>query len=490
MKSVKFNPLTSLVMAAALAIGLAACGGSSTTPPDDPPPTPYEVAIAGIAAADTAEAAQAAYDAVKDDVTAAEGGRLQAAVDARIAVLATAARAAEQRMALMTAAGNVDTSDLMTAADIAAANTAIAALKAALAAAADVSDADKAMYQGQVTAAETAVATAQSALDHAAQTMALSNAVTALQAIDLTDLSTQDKIDAAEEAIAAVRAALEAATELSAAEKTMAMTELATADRTVMMAQGRFDTDAQKTALAEAVATLAALDLGALMTQDDIDAAEAAIVALDLALAAATNLTDAEKLDATVDVTVAKRRVASAQTTLDTNVGNQRTALTEAGTALAAIDLDDLDTQAKIDAADAAVMALKAALDDATHLSDSEKATYQTQLKAATETVRTAQTGMDRDGRMTAQRTAITSAVTMARTAVNGVKNTSTNSEVSAADQAITDLEAAIAGTPKTFPRAIPTLPVLEEPLRRSRPSSTPPRRPVLRIWPPKRMKT
>ena len=53
-------------------------------------------------------------------------------------------------MALMTAAGNVDTSDLMTAEDIDAAKTAIYALKMALAAAVDVSDADKAMYQATV----------------------------------------------------------------------------------------------------------------------------------------------------------------------------------------------------------------------------------------------------------------------------------------------------------------------------------------------------
>ena len=52
---------------------------------------------------------------------------------------------------------------------------------------------------------------------------------------------------------------------------------------------------------------------------------------------------------------------------------------------------------------------------------------------------------MDRDGRMMTQRTTITNAVTMARTAVNGVKNTSTDSQVSAAEQAITDLENAIA---------------------------------------------
>ena len=446
----KTSPFWALAVVAALGMGLSACGGGGSDTADTPPPvvepepTPYETATAAIAAATTADAAQAAYDAVKDDVTAAQGAMLQAKVDARIAALATMDRAASQRMALMTAAGAIDTSDLTDADAIAAANTAIAALKAAIAAAVDVDDTS--MYQGQVDAAETAVADAQSALDHTAQTAALSSAVDDLQAIDLTDLSTQAKIDAANTAIAAVRDALEAATELSAAEKTMAMTEVATADRTVMMAQGRFDIDAQKTALAEAVATLAALDLDSLMTQAQIDAAVAAITGLNLALEQATDLTDAEKLNATVDVTVAQRKVDRAEETLTANVDSQRTALMKAVADLAAIDLEDLDTAEKIAAANEAVEALKTALEGATHLSDAEKTAAMTDLNTATETVRTAQTGMDRDGRMMTQRTAITNAVTMARTAVNGVTNSSTDSEVSAADQAITDLEDAIAG--------------------------------------------
>ena len=445
MKSVTFNPLTSLVMAAALAIGLAACGGSSTTPDPMPPePTPYEMAMTGIAAAVTAEAAQAAFDAVKDDVTAAQGARLQAAVDARVEALETMAGAAEQKMALTTAAGNIDTSDLSTQAAIDAAETAIAALEAALAMATDVSDADKAMYQGRVTAAETAVASAQSALNHDAQTMALSDAVSTLQAIDLSDLSTQAAIDEAEAAIAALRMALDAAVELSAAEKTAAMTELATASRTVMAAQGSFDSESQMTVLADAVAALKMVDLDDLMTRAQIDAANEAIIALDLALAAATNLTDAQKLDALTDVTLAKRKVTAAETVLAENVGSQRMALTEAGTALAAVDLSDLDTAEKIAAANEAIEALKMALANATHLSDVAKAMYQTQLDTATETVRTAQTGMDRDGRMMAQRSAIDTAVTAARTAVAMVDDDATDAQVTAADDAVAALKAAI----------------------------------------------
>ncbi len=448
-KEKSINKFYAFALAALFALTLAGCGGggggSAAAPDPDPPamPTAYEVAVDAIAAAETAEAAQAAVaTAVAAGITGAQLQDLNTKVAARVAALAMMARVDAQKMAMMAAAGNVDTSDLSDADAIAAAKTAIAALKAAIAAAADVDDTS--MYDAQVTAAETAVAAAQSALDHAAQTMALTSAVEALQAIDLTDLSTQEKIDAAQGAIDALQTALDDATELSAAEKTEAMTELGTADRTVMTAQGRYDTAAQKKALADAVAALAALNLDNLMTQAQIDAAVAAITGVDLALESATNLTDAEKLDATVDVTVAQRKVDRAETALAENVGRQRTALTEAGTALADIDLDDLDTQEKIDAADAAVDALKTALAAATHLSDSEKATYQTQLEAATETVGVAQTGMDRDGRMTAQRTAITSAVTMARTAVAGVSDDSTDSEVAAADAAVAALKKAI----------------------------------------------
>ena len=500
----RYRKLTLISCATALAFGLAACSGSSPTPPVEPSAQEMCESAGGsyangtcttaeqLAAAEAASIAKAIADAKaaadaltaessSDDVVAAEAlaaaaraaiagamyaspadtaaslaaigtvdttvATAKAAVAQRVAAdMATAERVAEQKADLSTAAGMIDTSGTMTAEEIAAANTAIAALKAALAAAVDVSDADKAMYQAQVTTAEGHVTASQSALNHAGQTTVLAGALAALQAIDLGDLSTQVKIDAANAAIDALQSALDAATELSDAEKAAAVTELATADRTVMTAQTRVTIASQTAALSGAVEALDAIDLADLSTQAKIDAAQAAIIALDLALEQATNLTDAEKLDATVDVTVAKRAVARAQETLTANIGNQRTALTEAGAALGGIDLDDLDTAKKIAAANEAIAALRTALEAATHLGDAERATYQTQLDAATETVRTAQTGLDRDGRMTAQRAAITSAVTMARTAVNGVTNDSTDSEVSAADQAIADLEAAIDG--------------------------------------------
>ena len=505
MSKLTTSPIWALAAVAVLGMGLAACSSSDDPAPPPPPPPPvdtgptaYEAGKAAIMAADTAEeardayddidlsevsgdeaaslmmalndrlaaiaadnayadgkaaimaaetaeAAQAAYDAIdKDAVSGAEATSLAAALETRKMEIATAGRIEMQRQALMAAAGMIDTSDMMTAEEIVAANAAIAALKRAIAAAVDVDDTS--MYQTQVDTAEGHVMASQSALDHAGQTMVLMNAVDAVKDLDLTGLSTQEAITAANTVITALKTALENATELSDAEKAEAMTVLATADRTVMAAQVRVDTASQRVALSTAVEALRMIDLNDLMTQDDIDKAERAIIALDEALKAATNLTDAEKLDATVDVTVAKRRLASAQTALDGNVGSQRTALMNAGNALAAIDLDDLDTQAKIDAADTAVKALETALNAATHLSDSEKSKYQTQLSTARETVRTAQTGMDKDGRMMAQRTAIKTTVEMARTAVGKVDDDSTDAEVTAAETALENLKKAIEG--------------------------------------------
>ena len=165
-----------------------------------------------------------------------------------------------------------------------------------------------------------------------------------------------------------------------------------------------------------------------------------------MALDTATDLTAAQKLDATVDVTLAKRRVMAAQEVLASNIEGQTMALTTAGTALGEIDLDDLDTPEKIADADTAVKALKMALDDATHLSDADKAMYQTQLKTATETVRMAQTGMDLDGRVMAQRTALTTAMMTARTAVGMVGDDASDDQVTAADNAIAALQEAIDG--------------------------------------------
>lgn len=78
MKSVKFNPLASLVMAAALTVGLAGCGGSSNTTPEpatpEPvqPPPPSDLEVTQSDAAEAAMAAKAASDAAAAAASDAE----------------------------------------------------------------------------------------------------------------------------------------------------------------------------------------------------------------------------------------------------------------------------------------------------------------------------------------------------------------------------------------------------------------------------------
>ena len=103
-------------------------------------------------------------------------------------------------------------------------------------------------------------------------------------------------------------------------------------------------------------------------------------------------------------------------------------------------------TTASIDAAKAAIMALQMALDGAVDLSAADTAMYQTQLDNANMAVMTAQNTLDTQGRMMTQRTAITSAVTMAQTQVAAINDDSTDSEVAMADSAIAALKAAIEG--------------------------------------------
>ena len=105
MKSVKFNPLTSLVGAAALAVGLAACGGSSNTP--EPPSPPPHACAAGPSQA-CVNARQAELDALGGGATVDErNAAMQALADAQAAldeVNAAAARRDLETAAMCTAA--------------------------------------------------------------------------------------------------------------------------------------------------------------------------------------------------------------------------------------------------------------------------------------------------------------------------------------------------------------------------------------------------
>ena len=249
--------------------GCGGGGGGGEDPPmmPEPPPAPtaYEQAKAAIAEAETAEEAQAAYDAVDlSEITGEEAQSLQTALSNRLDTLATASREAQQKTALMNAAGMIDTSDLSTAEAIAAANTAIAALQAALDAADDVSDEDKAMYQTQLDTAGEAVRMAQTGLDTAGRQMtqreAISNAVTAARTAvaGVNDDSTDSEVAAADNAIAALEKAIADAVDLPEG------------DANVASAQGTLDT---------LKGTLASAKASRMMALDDADDAMKAAMA-------------------------------------------------------------------------------------------------------------------------------------------------------------------------------------------------------------------
>ena len=258
-----------VLLAVFMAVALSACGGGgggTTQPPgpvtpEPPMPTAYEQAMTAIAEAETAEAAQAAYDAVKADVTAAQGEMLQAAVDARIMAINMAARVDEQKQALMDAAGMIDTSDLSTQALVDAARAAIAGLRQAIADAVDVDDTS--MYQTMLDNAVDAVDMAQGGIDTATrrtnQMAALTSASGTLQTA-LAALSgstpTQAQLDAANNALTALNNAITGGADLTNDEKAPYQREANNAAAPIRTAQMAFD-DAEDEAEKAANAAMA-----------------------------------------------------------------------------------------------------------------------------------------------------------------------------------------------------------------------------------------
>ncbi len=285
----KYRKLTLVGCAAVLALGLAACGSSSdddddqtmmecpagqigTYPDCSDPLTPYQTASAKIEAATTAEAAQAAYDEVKGDVTAAQGEMLQEAVDRRIGMIEKADRATDQKMDLAVAAGMIDTSDLSTQEAVDAARTAIAGLREALDDAVDVSDADKAMYQDDLGDAVDAVDMAQGGIDtdtrRTNQMTALSDASGVLQTA-LAALSgatpTQAQLNAANDALTDLNDAITSGADLTETEKAPYQREADNSAAPIRTAQTAFEKDeddAQKVADDAMTVTAAKLHAG------------------------------------------------------------------------------------------------------------------------------------------------------------------------------------------------------------------------------------
>ncbi|MYI24097.1 MAG: hypothetical protein F4109_01485 [Gammaproteobacteria bacterium] len=213
--------LPAALLVAVLAV--AGCGGGGDDTPEPPvvvEPTAYEAAKMAIETAETAEAAQMAYEAALDDVSGTEASQLMTALDNRKAELATMAREAFQKEALMTAAAAIDTSDLGTRDAVSEANMAINGLEAALNNAEDVSDADKATYMTQLETARGAVATAVAALDtmdrqamqREAIETALEDARTKVRMVN--DMSDDDEVSAADMALDMLQMAIDGAADL------------------------------------------------------------------------------------------------------------------------------------------------------------------------------------------------------------------------------------------------------------------------------------
>ncbi len=269
--------LPAALLVAVLAI--AGCGGSGT--PDEPPmASAYDTGLAAINAADTAEAAQAAYDDVDQTaVTGDEANKLMAALNTRLSGF----RAAAQMAALAAAAGAIDTSDLSTQDAIDAANVAIGVLQMALDDATDVSDTS--MYSAQLAAAQTAV---QAAVVELARQGRIANQKSALMsaagAVDTIDLSTRDGIAAAKMAIAGLQAALDAAVDVSAADRAMYQSQLDGATTAVGTAEAALDLgdrqDVQRMALDGALDAA-----GPAVRAVDNDSTDAEVNAADMALA-------------------------------------------------------------------------------------------------------------------------------------------------------------------------------------------------------------
>ena len=296
-----------VLLAVFMAVALSACGGGGggTAPMPEPEPMPptaeemctdagnhwvdgacmtpgeytVQMTLASIAAAATAADAQAAYDAVKDQVTATQGEALQDAVDARVAALAAMDRAADQKAALMAAAGMIDTSDLSTQEAVDTARAANVALRAALDAADDVSDADKAMYQAQLDAAVAAVDDAQDGIDTATRRMnqmeALADASTAL-ASALTALSgatpTQEQLDAANAALGDLNAAVTGGADLTDEEKGPYALQASNASAPIATAQAAYDAAEEKRLAGEARARQLVLNAASMQVAKAINA--------------------------------------------------------------------------------------------------------------------------------------------------------------------------------------------------------------------------
>ena len=344
MKSVRFNHLARLVMAAALTLGLAACGGGSkTTPTPEPEPTALEVAQGNLTKA------EAALNALSADASDADRLAAQTAVH-----MAAQAVVAQLKMddASVSAVDAAQAKVTSAAAAMAATQTRIdgAALQATLMSAettlaalgADATDADKLAAQDAVKMA------AQAVVDHLVATGASYALVSAAQA----------KVTAADSAIATIQGRIDDADAAAQARAKL----IADAKTDLTTAQDAVDDDAPTAAQHQAVADAA----GDLVTVLQANGGSDSEVTMYMGVQ-------------TVAQTMADQAtVESAEAALDT--------------AVAAMVADASD--ATVEAAEAAAATLATALETVTHLPAADAATSKKRLAANNKIIATTKTNV------------------------------------------------------------------------------------------------
>ena len=358
MKSVKFNPLTSLVMAAALAIGLAGCGGGSDTMPDEPPPpTALETATGNY------DMAKAAYDALTDASTH----------EARVA----AAEALSMAAAALAAATAADSSS--TASDLAAAQmkASEAASALSMAQAAKKAADEMAAADAELAGLRTDYSDAVAAYDALGEDASNAARLSAAQAIHAAAVALRDELRSRNAPVADV--------EMAEGYVTMAQMKVGDADKAV---QDERAADARRTAQLGMITTAiteARTAVGMVndaSTDEEVAEARAAVANAKAKIAEAADVADDVKATHTASVETLETSLASAldsrKMVMDASedLADQRMAISDAidkaRMAVAAV-MDDSD-DAVVEAAMQAISDARVAIAGASDVPDEEKA--------------------------------------------------------------------------------------------------------------------
>ena len=357
MKSVKFNPLTSLVMAAALAIGLAGCGGGSDTVPEPPPPTALETATSNY------DMAKAAHDALTDASTP----------EARVA----AAEALSMAAADLAAATAADSSS--TASDLAAAQmkASEAASALSMAQAAKKAADEMAAADAELAGLRTDYSDAVAAYDALGEDASNADRLTAARAIHAAAVALRDELRSRNAPVDDV--------EMAEGYVTMAQSKV---DAANMAVQDEMTADARRTAqlgmitdaIAAAQTAVGMVDNAS--TDAEVEAAEAAVSNARAKIAEAADVADDVKETHTARVDTLEMSLttakASRQMMLDASqeLAGQRKAISDAiAAAKAAVEMvmDD-SADAVVDAATQAIANARVAIAGASDVPDEEKA--------------------------------------------------------------------------------------------------------------------